>query len=236
MIVDKAITISIFFQFRAATLFAVTVSFFEMSLEQHLSSLTQQQLLEDLAIIYLLCCLPQTNIYCHSNNESCQTNKATTNFFTVLPQANSALSFYSAGKSRPNYYTHTTLNSSLQTLVHELGHNLGMHHPFNRKGQPKYSKESGEICTGKSVGGFMDYIPDQFRRKWSACSVEDFKTYYQLYILRKGCFCLETCEPRPTPKPTTPKPQRPKPSICKRLCKKGRYVNLKFCQRVCGVE
>ena len=120
--------------------------------------------------------------------------------------------------------------------MHELGHNLGMHHPFNRKGLPKYSKESGEICTGKSVGGFMDYIPDQFRRKWSACSVEDFKTYYQLYILRKGCFCLETCEPEPTPKPTTPKPQRPKPSICKRLCKKGRYVNLKFCQRVCGVE
>jgi len=95
--------------------------------------------------------------------------------------------------------------SAAQTLVHEIGHNLGMRHDFVEQMSNPRTADNGQACT--NVGGYMDYRPNP--NKWSQCSIEDLTKYYNNVRTQSGQFCLPllTGGPAPpNPEPTTPAP------------------------------
>jgi len=82
------------------------------------------------------------------------------------------------------------------TVVHETGHNLGMHHDFvddNRK-SPRYDT-NGRPCKDHSY--FMDYVFPPYTSynpmpsSWSGCSIDDFKAAYQMIKTKDGKYCLK---------------------------------------------
>ena len=92
-------------------------------------------------------------------------------------------------------FTNIVSNTLLQSVVHELGHNLGMGHDFlDEVVFPATSNvikaSNGKVCT--NVGGFMDY--GQNPNQWSACSREDFINYWDEIYAQKGQFCLDPGE------------------------------------------
>ena len=72
----------------------------------------------------------------------------------------------------------------LQTTVHEFGHLLGMQHDFYKDklgNRDQRFDSSNNPCTG--IGGYMDYYGVE--TKFSTCSVEDFRQYYNKVIQEK---------------------------------------------------
>lgn len=65
-----------------------------------------------------------------------------------------------------------------KVLAHEIGHNLGMYHDFDKK-------HAGENCNFK---GIMSYGGTHYTQ-WSKCSRKDFEQHYESQ--KWGNSCLE---------------------------------------------
>ena len=67
-----------------------------------------------------------------------------------------------------------------------LGQVLGMEHCHTKYGEPSRLCSAGE----KDAAGFvMSY--ETRKEKWSNCSNEDFRTFYEESIKLNNIFCLE---------------------------------------------
>ena len=90
-------------------------------------------------------------------------------------------------KTSINEY-YNSLEESAGVLAHEIGHGLGISHDFTSSGDNRYDR-NGVICTG--INGVMDYGSRISLDKFTSCSKEDFKDFYN-YMLQAhhGIFCL----------------------------------------------
>ena len=69
-----------------------------------------------------------------------------------------------------------------QTVAHEIGHNLGLYHDHEKR----HKKE------GCNYQGLMSYDMDIGTWKWSECSKNDFKAYYNFVTEKKKLpWCME---------------------------------------------
>ena len=85
---------------------------------------------------------------------------------------------------------HDTIQETAVVLAHEIGHALGMKHDFVKNGD-KYEfrfDTQGRPCTG--IRGIMDYGNKRIKNKFSSCSKEDFREWYDYCVAAYGSFCL----------------------------------------------
>ena len=73
-------------------------------------------------------------------------------------------------------------------MAHEIGHNLGMYHDFD-----KYHGGKKNSCnSGNSGNHVMSYGELQAMKKWSTCSKKDFEAHF-LWVKSKSylTWCME---------------------------------------------
>ena len=89
----------------------------------------------------------------------------------------------------------------MQSLAHELGHNLNFGHDFTADKTIPRLDSKGRPCSG--IGSIMEYSKgDQGdKRQWSTCSVEDFTA-----LVNQFPDCLKAINPL---KPPTEVPSPP---------------------------
>jgi len=156
---------------------------------------------------------------------------------------------YKGYKTNINEHFRDDMNTAA-TLVHEIGHNLGMKHDFGTEAdgytdtrQERFTR-SGEKCT--KIEGFMDYYGKT--TKWSACSVQDFTDYYN--SVRTWCLPefsggsnpapVTTRRPTTTTRRTTRRPPsncRDRATNCRELAQYCQFLpslQTYWCKRTCG--
>ena len=74
-------------------------------------------------------------------------------------------------------------------VAHEVGHALGISHDFGKGGtrDTRYDSQ-GTTCTHNK--GLMDYGARNLVDKFSSCSKEDFRAWYNKATDTFGAFCL----------------------------------------------
>ena len=73
-------------------------------------------------------------------------------------------------------------------FAHELGHALGMDHDFTSSGGDRFDR-NGVKCT--DINGLLDYGSRSSVDKFSTCSKQDFRDYYNRVLQTyNNEFCL----------------------------------------------
>jgi len=94
-------------------------------------------------------------------------------------------------------------------FAHELGHALGMLHDFIDSDSSDRYDRNGVKCT--DINGVMDYGSRSSVDKFSTCSKQDFRDYYNHVLGTYNEFCLSCDNTNPTnpPEPTENPPTEP---------------------------
>ena len=83
---------------------------------------------------------------------------------------------------------YNNIADSATVFAHELGHALGIEHDFNdNTGGDRFDK-NGVSCT--YINGIMDYGARSSINKFTTCSREDFRDYYNNVLDTYNSFCL----------------------------------------------
>jgi len=93
---------------------------------------------------------------------------------------------------------HSSVVSTAKTFAHEIAHNLGIYHDFEKFPRVKHrTKTCGPSMWAGSSHGEKNEIMNYGTPKdqsFSKCSNEDFKQYYTSVLAKKSKFCLEVID------------------------------------------
>ena len=81
----------------------------------------------------------------------------------------------------------------IQSIAHEIGHAIGMHHDFDSYIDDPHLDRRGTCGPSKWETGEGNYIMNYahpMETAWSECSNMDFVSYYQSQLVKDGAFCL----------------------------------------------